>query len=301
MIRYMRHKEIDHAAWDALLERCPGRLWYARSRVLDLANPGWEALIDEEHGAIMPLTWRSKWGIRYLYNPYGLQQLGVFAPEPGEHLTRAFLDSVPAHFRYADIWANGGSPVPMGTDWRCAPQNNQILLGDRTISDLRAAYSNNHRRNLRRSPRPTISGDITPEAFMDLFERTTGARFGGSPASSGPVLLSILSDAVESGNARLACIKLDGTPAAAACYIDWQGRSIFLKSANDERGVAIKAMFHLIDHWIELHAGTGHVLDFAGSNTPSVAQFYAGFGAVNSTYFRYRLNRLPWPFRYLKP
>lgn len=136
---------------------------------------------------------------------------------------------------------------------------------------------------------------------MSLFERTTGARFGGSPPGSAPVLLNILSDAVESGVASLRCIMVDGTPAAAACFINWQDRSIFLKSANDERGFAIKAMFHLIDHWIEQHAGTGHVLDFAGSNTPSVAQFYAGFGALDSTYFRYRLNRLPWPLSYLKP
>lgn len=59
-------------------------------------------------------------------------------------------------------------------------------------------------------------------------------------------------------------------------------------------------MFHLTDAWIARSAGTGMLLDFAGSNTPSVARFNAGFGAVTRPYFRLRRNRLPLLARWLK-
>ena len=301
MIRYVRHSGIDKAAWDAMLNNCPGRLWYARSRVLDLVNPEWDALIDVDAGAIMPLVHRRKWCIRYLYNPFGLQQLGMFAPEPEASLSRDFMRAIPGHFRYADIWLNAGMGNLTGLPGNLEPQRNQLLLADRSIDVLRRAYSSNHLRNLRKGTPPIISSDIAPEEFMDLYERTTGSRFGGSPPGSGPVLRALMTDALLEGTGKFSCIRDEGEPMAAACFITWQGRSIFLKSANDHRGLAIQAMFHITDRWIERHAGSGDLLDFAGSNTASVARFNAGFGAHNSTYFRYRLNRLPWPLHFLKP
>jgi hypothetical protein len=82
--------------------------------------------------------------------------------------------------------------------------------------------------------------------------------------------------------------------------MEWEGRSILLKSANDERGQEQQAMFHLIDHCITSRAGSGILLDFAGSNTPSVARFNAGFGARSSVYLHLVRNRLPPPLRWFK-
>lgn len=301
MIRYVHHEAIDQALWDKRLEACTNKLWYARSRVLDIASPGWDALVDEERGALMPLTQRRKWGIRYLTNPYGLQQLGVFAEKLDAKLVDEFLRAIPVHFRHADIWlASERAPSQM-RHALSSPQVNQTLLTNADAATLQAAYAKGHVRNLRSSPTPVIDHDLSAAEFTTLFERTTGARFGGSPKGSIPVLTALIADALNEGTGRIHCIRVDGSPAAATCFINWAGRSILLKSANDERGWDRKAMFHIVHQWITEHAGTGHLLDFAGSNTPSVARFNAGFGAAPSTYFRFRLNRLPWPLRLLKP
>lgn len=299
MIRHAAHADIDRGAWDALLKQCPGRLWYARSRVLDRTGP-WDALIDEEAGAIMPLPYRVKWGIPYLYNPYGLQQLGVFAQEPSKALATAFIHAIPHRFRYVDIWVNADTEASVTTG-RFEARTDQILRCDQDMETLRAHYSQGHRRNLRKNTEVPIDHTMTIDAFIGLFERTTGARFGGSPRGSLAPLRGIIADAVEEGIGELACVRMDGVPVAAACFITWEGRSILLKTANDARGQEVRAMFHLVDRWIAQHAGSGMLLDFAGSNTASVARFNAGFGAVPSTYFRFRQNRLPWPLLHLKP
>lgn len=300
MIRHLRHSEIDKAAWDRWLMRCPGRLWYARSAVLDRTGP-WDALIDEEAEALMPLPYRVKWGVHYVYNPYGLQQLGVFAVQPSQRLTDAFIRAIPRHFRYVDIWVNSASTPSAEPHGTCLPQVDQVLRSEADIATLREAYAKGHQRNLRKNPDLSVHEGPGADAFIDLFERTTGARFGGSPPGSLGPLRAIIADALAEGTGRILSIVQDGRPIAAACFITWEGRSILLKSANDEQGQAVQAMFHLTDHWIAEHAGSGTLLDFAGSNTPSVARFNAGFGATATTYIRYRWNRLPWPFRYLRP
>jgi hypothetical protein len=300
MIRHLRHNEIDRRAWDAMLLKCPGRIWYARSSVLDRTGP-WDALIDESAGALMPLPYRVKWGVHYLYNPYGLQQLGVFAVEPSQQLTDAFFQAIPRHVRYIDIWINPGGLPSAAVPGSSIPQVNQVLRADRDIALLRAGYAKGHQRNLRKHPDLAVSTDLSAQAFIDLFERTTGSRFGGSPPGSLEPLRLIIGDALSEGTGRIMSIHADGIAIAATCVITWEGRSILLKSANDTRGQDVQAMFHLTDRWIEQHAGSGTLLDFAGSNTPSVARFNAGFGATATPYIRYRANRLPWPFRYLRP
>ena len=95
-------------------------------------------------------------------------------------------------------------------------------------------------------------------------------------------------------------IRMDGVLCAAVCFMTWLGRSILFKSASDARGREAKAMFHLIDRHIRSITGECTILDFAGSNTPSVARFNDGFGARTSVYLRLRRNELPFPLNLFK-
>ncbi|RYY85548.1 MAG: hypothetical protein EOO15_16730 [Chitinophagaceae bacterium] len=69
-IRYLPHAEIDKARWDNALMRCPNATLYATSRYLDHMSPGWDALVQGDYDALFPLPWRSKWGLRYVYQPF---------------------------------------------------------------------------------------------------------------------------------------------------------------------------------------------------------------------------------------
>lgn len=301
MIRHLRHEEIDKAQWDRLLLDCPDRSWYVQSWVLDACCPKWEALIDDD-GAIMPLIWRRKYGLDYLYQPYVLQQQGVFAPWRDDRLDTAFLDAVPPRFKYWDIHLNAAMHVRGGRDDRLTPSINHDLLLEADASTLRAGYSQGHRRNLRKAgdDPPVVLRNVTASEFTALFERTTGKRFDNIPEGGMLLVERVISGALERGQCTLLGVREEGALIAAVCFMEWEGRSILLKSANDKAGIDRRAMFHLVDRYISEHAGTGTVLDFAGSNTPSVARFYAGFGARSSIYLRLVRNRLPVPFKWFK-
>lgn len=300
MIRHLLHSDIDKAWWDTQLLRCSNRLWYAQSWVLDIAAPNWEALVDDATGAIMPLTWRRKWGINYLFTPYSVQQLGVFAPTMDDAVSAPMLEAIPKRFRYWDIWLNADMHARASGGDVLHENANQLLDLGPGIDVLRAAYSEGHRRNLRKARPNDDARDVSTGAFVDLFMRTTGARFGNVPPGADVMLRTLLRAAHERGQCRIPAIWQDEEAIAAVCFIQWEGRIILLKSARDERGQEQRAMFHLVDAEIAQHAGSGRLFDFAGSNTPSVARFNAGFGARSTVYLRLVRNRLPPPLRWLK-
>ena len=52
-------------------------------------------------------------------------------------------------------------------------------------------------------------------------------------------------------------------------------------------------MFRIVDTFIQDHAGSGLILDFEGSNIPSVARFFSGFGAQAEIYQGVSFSRIP--------
>ena len=302
MIKHQRHDEIDKQQWDAMLLRCQDPLWYMQSWVLDISSPYWEALIDVEKEALMPLLWRRKFGVDYLYQPYAMQQQGVFAAKPTGELAEAFLNAVPSRFRYWDIHVSTSMRVEAHADLRVSNNTDQVLPLTGSIETLRAAYSQGHRRNLRKAGDGVgpVTSDLGVDEFVALFERTTAARFGGVPEGGLELLRRLMQEGKVRGQCRVLAIKDGGQAIAAVCLMEWEGRCILLKSANDEAGQERRAMFHLVDECIAQYAGTGRILDFAGSNTASVARFNAGFGARSTVYLHLVRNRLPAPLRWFK-
>ena len=300
MIRHLPHAAIDKQRWDEALGACANRLWYAQSWVLDRVSPGWEALLDEEQGAMMPLTRRRKWGIDYLFQPLGVQQLGVFASQPDEGLEAAFLERMPSRFRYADIQLNeamGAGPFKGFTQHQ---RTNQVLSLGQPIAALRAAYSPNHRRNLRAADHGLLTDTMPVSEFVALFRSTTGARFGPGAVRGLEAFGEALAGGVARGQCEVVALSDGSARIAAACFATWGGRTILLKAANTVAGQRARAMFRIVDAWIAQHAGQPLLMDFAGSETPSVARFNAGFGAQPRVYLRLVRNRLPAPLRLIK-
>ncbi|MBK8500557.1 MAG: GNAT family N-acetyltransferase [Flavobacteriales bacterium] len=263
MIKHVRHAGIDRRWWDAQLLRCSNRSWYAQSWVLDAACPGWQALVDEASGAVMPLTCRRKWGIDYLYQPFGLQQLGVFGPALNEQLVAEFIAAIPGRFRYADICLNHPLSTTLHHD-RLIERHDHVLVLDKEIGALRSGYSEGHRRNIRKAAAASLDAmNIGPQEFVSLFERTTAARFGGIDPADRKVLHDILAEAVQREQCTIAAYGHGGAIAAAQCIVRWEGRLILFKSAVTEEGLETRALFRLVDDAIAANASSGLLLDFA--------------------------------------
>ncbi|MGZ3950491.1 MAG: hypothetical protein ACXVBZ_03805, partial [Flavisolibacter sp.] len=77
-IYYKRRHEVEIDKWDRCISGSSNGLIYAYSYYLDATADNWDALVLNDYQAVMPLPWRKKFGVFYLYQPSFAAQLGVF-------------------------------------------------------------------------------------------------------------------------------------------------------------------------------------------------------------------------------
>ena len=102
------------------------------------------------------------------------------------------------------------------------------------------------------------------------------------------------------GAGKIYAIRTGREITAAAFFAFSSTRAIYLLSASSQEGKERRGMFRIIDAFISDHAGSGVILDFEGSNIPSVARFFGGFGAHPEIYQGVSFNRLPATLKKLR-
>ncbi len=303
MIKYHRYHEIDRERWDECIRKSFNGIIYAYSWYLDVVCPQWEALVEGDYKSVMPLTPGKKMGIRYLFPPFFVQQLGVFSVNKltAEDVLR-FLDAVPHEFRYWEINLNTFNKV-VGNEYGFRPNLTHELDLIESHEILRKAYSDNAKRNLKKAGqhRLSIVTDTSREAIITLFRTGRGEEVKALQEPQYDMLRRLLQALDARGRLHSrAVVDEHGELLAGAFFVDANGKVIFLFSGLSERGKETGAMFFLIDRFIAENAQKNLVLDFEGSNDPQLARFYRGFGAKECVYLQARCNRLPWPVRWYK-
>ncbi|MBT3423267.1 MAG: hypothetical protein HN431_10725, partial [Bacteroidetes bacterium] len=69
MFKLFSHNNIDKAKWDACIEHSSRPSVYAISWYLDAVSPEWMGLIKADYTEVIPICWRKKWGVKYVYQP----------------------------------------------------------------------------------------------------------------------------------------------------------------------------------------------------------------------------------------
>ena len=89
ILRYLKHDELDFSSWDRRISSADNSRVYALSWYLDRTAADWDALVWGDYEYVLPVTLKSKFGIKYLYQPLFCQQLGIF-PEPDPEIAGLF-------------------------------------------------------------------------------------------------------------------------------------------------------------------------------------------------------------------
>src|SRR5687768_7577374 len=107
MISYVENKNIDRTRWDHLISQSSNGLIYGYSWFLDLVCDNWDALIEDDYRAILPLPRRKKYNIEYIFQPFYTNQFGIISQEEvSTEKVNSFLQSIPKRFRYVDLMLN---------------------------------------------------------------------------------------------------------------------------------------------------------------------------------------------------
>jgi hypothetical protein len=284
-LQLLRSADIDRTRWDQGIAASSQPRITALSWFLDHACPEWHALVDENYSILMPLPLRKKFGIRYVYPPFFIQQSGIFSPgDPDIKLTESLMQCIRKNFHYAEIYLHTGHrELPQ---WMKAfPCSNLILQLNKNPDTLQSEYSGNLKRILKKSKSPEIkqgSGDCG--ALISLFRNEKGKYLQTLQDDDYRRLHLIVEEAYRCGCVEHLYTGDAASPLSGAIFLKFAGRHVFFFSAASPTARAENHMHHLISSYIASHAGRDEIMDFEGSSDPGLARFYSGFGAKAETY-----------------
>ena len=175
MIQYLVNNQIDKTKWDATIAEC-GNI-YAYSWYLDIVHPQWEALVEDDYQSVMPLTGGKKFGVNYLYQPYFVQQLGVFSKsQMSAETTDAFLKAIPAKYRFAEIRLNESNTFGEGVQG-VEYHRNVLLDLNQDYETIHSNYHTNTKRNLAKAESNNLQlvTSVIPYHVVALFRDNRGA------------------------------------------------------------------------------------------------------------------------------
>ena len=300
-IQLLSQNQIDKTKWDACIDQAPNGLIYAYSWYLDTMAGKWDALVYNNYELVMPLTWKKKFGIKYLYQPFLTAQSGIFGKNITPEIRNLFLNAIPSQYKYIDISLNAGN-VTSAPSELTYPRMNYVLSLRKNYEAIYQAYNENTKRNLKKSAeaKGTSVKNIDIEKIIEL--AAAQIKKQGEASNENMNRFRLLYDLLSKrGNVITYAIQFpSGEIGASAVFFFSHNRAYYILVGNHESGRNTGASHALIDAFIKDNAGKEMFLDFEGSDIPTLAAFYKGFGAQPEVYPALKLNRLPFYLRWLK-
>jgi hypothetical protein len=300
-IQYLTHQQIDKDKWDKCIANAPNGLIYAYSFYLDIMARQWGALVLNDYEIVMPLPWKNKYGINYLYQPAFTASLGVFGKTLNEKIISDFLREVPLQFKFIELSLNAANKVtpPHGSS---TLRVNYILDLNKSYNLLSAAYRENHLRNIKKtfSSGCTVKKDIPVEEIIRINQEQM-SRINALSNTAYENFKKLFYLLKEKRQAETYAIVNQQNVIMASCVFFYShNRAYYILVGNTPDGKTMGASHALIDAFIKDNAGKEIILDFEGSDIRNLAFFYSGFGAKEELYPYLKINRLPFYLKWLK-
>lgn len=302
-IRFVKNADIDFEKWDQCVANSSFGIVYAFSWYLDRICTNWDALIWGNYLYIMPLVNNSKMGIRYVYQPFFTQQLGIFSTFPPEpDIVNQFLNSIPKQFRLTDMNLNLGN-TPTTTSFTIRPNTTFHLELHQNLTEIRSLYNTNTRRNIQKAlqNKVFISQVYDIPMFLKFTQTNLKDKSPEVKTRHYEALQKVISYALNKQTGEIyGAFDSGNNLIAAVFFVGSNQKVIYLAASSNAWGTEQSAMFLLIDTFIQNNIGKNLTLDFEGSNISGVARFYNGFGALPQHYYSVHQNKLPKLLRLIK-
>jgi len=296
-IQLLHNSKIDLDKWDNVITNSANTRVYAESWYLDIIEPDWLGLIYGDYEYLMPLVSEKKWGICYLYQPTYVQQHGIFPPSTPA-ITQEIIDLLKQKYNYFNISLNVLNLVK-DKSLKVFQRENYILSLKPNYIELKKAYNGHAKRYTSKAAKLCdFSSHVNFDEYLKLKEGNSHAGFSRGNLMK---LKLILSKSISTQRGKIyGAYSKKNELIAAAFFIYEQKRVTYLNSVSTPEGKENRAMYGIVNKFIEDYSESSYLLDFEGSNLDGIARFFAGFGASPEIYQHIQHNNLPWFLKILK-
>ena len=286
MIRYIEREKLDIKKYDACIEQSRNHKIYAYSWYLDIVADYWGILIYGDYDYVMPLPWRKKYGIHYVYPPEWIQQLGVFsANKIDATLVEEFLKNIPRKFKKVTINFNFGN-----SNSKFERKSNFLLSLKKSHKDIVDGYSKSRIRDLKKTlgSSTVLNNSENCNDLIEMFIGQKKDRINIIP-SSYEKLENLVSYLVCNREIRIVkATNKSNELLGGAIFVIENSKIYYLFSTVNDEGAKKYVMTMILDSVIKQYSGTDYTLDLEGSMVPGIAHFFKSFGATEEEYFSFK-------------
>lgn len=287
MISYVKRKALDTKKYDACIESAINSRIYAFSWYLDCVADNWDVLVYNNYQAVMPLPWREKYFIKYVYLTPWTQQLGVFSVKPfNNELIKTFLAEIPKKFKLVEQFLNSYTKIEVEA------RANYILDLQNSYKSLHNNFSKGRKSDIKRAQKSNLAIKLSDDAtkIIDLFKIEKAVNLN-LKESDYQILEELTQIAFKKGKVKMLEAYLNTEFIGAAIFLIDDKRITYLFSALNKKGREFSVMSLLISNVIKEYSNSHYVFDFEGSTLTNIASFFKSFGAVKEEYFHYKKYR----------
>lgn len=301
-IQFLTNNEINKQLWNDCIKASPNGLIYVESFYLDNICMGWNAVTGENYEWVLPITYKTKWGIPYLYQPPFTQQLGVFA-KPNVYVPYSqIIEYLQQHYKFWEISWNYATP-DFASSLHIVGATNFILDLSQKHEDIQAKYHNILTKNLKQNKRHELRYCPVENyhTCIQLYKKQYGNRIRHVKETDYQNFSNICKYLHQQKMiiCREAVNKKDELLSSVLLLTD--GKRLYnIMNVTTAEGRKINANHFLLDAVIREFSDRDLVFDFEGSDLPGVKSFYEYFGGENQPYFMIKYNDLAWPVKLFK-
>ncbi len=302
-IKYLSYQEIDKQKWDECVVNATNTLIYAHSFYLDNCTANnWDALVLNDYEAVMPLIYRKKFTIKYLYQPPFLQQSGIFFKDNLSHeMVYAFLTSAKQYFKFAEINLNYANNFEQ-KEFVLTNRNNFLLNLSKNYRNLAAGFKSNFNKNIKKAAKHAFVYEFTTDFnhVIDLYKKLYQARTLAVQKNDYEALRANCKKLFLEDNIVIRQVIFNKEILAAVILLKDANRLYNIASCVTTKGKKYSANYFLYDKIIEEFSNKPLILDLEGSDIKGIADFYKSMNPVNEPYFFLKYNNLPKLIKYFK-
>ena len=300
MIHYVKREDLEVEKYNDCIENSIQSRIYAFSWYLDIVADHWDVLVLNDYEAVMPIPWRKKYGIKYVYPPLWLLELGVFSIDKELNIN-PFLKVLLDQFKFIELRLNTNNLKVL---------SDNLIFRQMQILSLDTSYDiifKKYRKDRKKDVQKAIKNDLVekwndpPEKLISILKNNVGKRIPHIIEKDYLNLLKLMHNCIEKRVGEVLSIYDEQNKLVASGFFLKNKKELgLLVSSTDFKNRKNGANTYLIDRAIYKYENTFKTFNFGGSSMQTIAKYFLSFGAETKQYQQIKYNNLPFLIRLIK-
>lgn len=300
MIQYIKRKQLDLIKYDSCIENSLQSRVYAFSWYLDIVADNWDVLVFGDYEAVMPVPWRKKAGIKYVYPPFWLLELGIFSLDKTIDY-KLFFNFLFDKFKFVESRLNTDN-IEVTSSF-LEDKQMQILNIDKEYEAIFNHFRKDRKKDLRKAKNAYLIEKWKDESnkLIQLFKDNVGKRTPFIVEEDYTTLKKLIDTCIEKRVGEILSVySKDSILVASGFFLKHKNTVTILISSTDFNHRQNGENTFLIDRAIFKYQEKYNLFHFGGSSMESIAKYFLSFGAETKVYQQIKYNNLPFFVKFFK-